>query len=96
VRVIVRELLTALVLGLGTGAAVWALVAVVTGDGVASTIAGLSACGTICLGTVFGVLTPLALDRLGVDPAVATTPFVTTVNDVVGSTIIIVVALMVL
>lgn len=31
-----------------------------------------------------GILIPLALDRLGVDPAVSSGPFVTTVTDVVG------------
>jgi magnesium transporter len=31
-----------------------------------------------------GILIPLALDRLGIDPAVSSGPFVTTVTDVVG------------
>ena len=31
-----------------------------------------------------GILIPLGLNRLGVDPAVASGPFVTTVTDVVG------------
>ena len=31
-----------------------------------------------------GILIPLALDRLGVDPAVSSGPFVTTVTDIVG------------
>lgn len=33
---------------------------------------------------VSGILIPLALDKLGIDPAVASTAFVTTVTDVVG------------
>jgi len=32
----------------------------------------------------FGTLIPLALDRLKVDPALATGPFVTTLNDIFG------------
>ncbi len=35
-------------------------------------------------GRLGGILIPLALDRLGRDPAVASSPFVTTVTDVVG------------
>ena len=31
-----------------------------------------------------GILIPLALTRLGVDPAVSSGPFVTTITDVVG------------
>ena len=36
-------------------------------------------------GALGGILIPIALDRLGYDPAVASTPFVTTVTDVVGN-----------
>ena len=31
-----------------------------------------------------GILVPLTLNRLGVDPAVSSGPFVTTVTDIVG------------
>jgi magnesium transporter len=34
--------------------------------------------------SVFGAFIPLALDRLKVDPAVATGPFITTMNDILG------------
>jgi len=33
---------------------------------------------------VSGILIPIALDRVNIDPAVASTAFVTTVTDVVG------------
>jgi magnesium transporter len=33
---------------------------------------------------MFGTVIPLALDRLKVDPALATGPFVTTLNDIFG------------
>jgi magnesium transporter len=36
-------------------------------------------------GALGGILIPLTLDRLGKDPAVASSPFVTTVTDVVGN-----------
>lgn len=36
-------------------------------------------------GALGGILIPLTLDRLGYDPAVASSPFVTTVTDVVGN-----------
>ena len=50
----------------------------------------------MALGTMFGVLTPLILERVGADPAVATSPFVTTMNDLLGSTLIIGATLLVL
>jgi len=33
---------------------------------------------------MFGTVIPLVLDRLKVDPALATGPFVTTLNDIFG------------
>jgi len=33
---------------------------------------------------VFGTLIPLLLDKYKIDPALATGPFITTINDVVG------------
>jgi magnesium transporter len=39
---------------------------------------------TLLVAAIGGVLVPLALDRAGVDPAIASGPFVTTITDVVG------------
>jgi magnesium transporter len=38
----------------------------------------------IILAAILGTLIPLVLDKYGIDPAVATGPFITTLNDVVG------------
>ncbi|MBC7920816.1 MAG: magnesium transporter [Ferruginibacter sp.] len=38
----------------------------------------------VLLSSFMGTLTPLALDRLGVNPAVASGPFITTTNDLIG------------
>ena len=38
----------------------------------------------IIIAAILGTLIPLVLDKYGVDPAVATGPFITTMNDVVG------------
>lgn len=46
--------------------------------------AGLSLFAVIVLAAVIGVATPLMLDRIGVDPALATGPFITTSNDIIG------------
>jgi magnesium transporter len=31
-----------------------------------------------------GTITPLVLDKFNIDPALATGPFITTINDIVG------------
>lgn len=38
----------------------------------------------ICFAAIFGTLIPLVLDKYDIDPALATGPFITTLNDVVG------------
>jgi magnesium transporter len=47
-------------------------------------VMGLAMVCVLVAGALGGILIPLALDRAGVDPAVASGPFVTTVTDVVG------------
>jgi magnesium transporter len=83
-RVIVRELLVGLVNGIAfaviTGVAAWAWFRV-PGLGVVIALAMLCNLVAAALG---GILIPLGLNRLRVDPAVASSPFVTTVTDVVG------------
>ena len=83
-RVIVRELLVGLVNGLAfaviTGVAAWAWFKV-PGLGV---VIGLAMICNMLAAALGGILIPLGLHRLKFDPAVASSPFVTTVTDVVG------------
>ncbi|HEY0224268.1 MAG TPA: magnesium transporter [Pseudolabrys sp.] len=83
-RVIVRELLVGLLNGIafavitGIAAYVWFKV---PGLGV---VIGLAMICNMIAAAAGGILIPLGLHRLKVDPAVASSPFVTTVTDVVG------------
>jgi magnesium transporter len=83
-RVVLRELLVGLVNGLAfaviTGVAAWAWFKV---PGLGFVI-GLAMICNLLAAAMGGILIPLALHRLGKDPAVASSPFVTTVTDVVG------------
>src|SRR5206468_11398681 len=83
-RVIVRGLLVGLVNGLAfaviTGVAAWAWFKV-PGLGI---VIGLAMICNLLAAALGGILIPLALHRLKFDPAVASSPFVTTVTDVVG------------
>ena len=83
-RVIVRELLVGLVNGFAfaviTGVAAWAWFRV-PGLGI---VIGLAMLCNLIAAALGGILIPLGLNRLRVDPAVASTPFVTTITDVVG------------
>jgi len=83
-RVIVRELMVGILNGLafavitGVAAAAWFKV---PGLGV---VIGLAMICNLIAAALGGILIPLALYRLGRDPAVASSPFVTTVTDIVG------------
>jgi magnesium transporter len=83
-RVIVRELLVGLVNGVafavitGVAAVAWFRI---PGLGV---VIGLAMMCNLAAAALGGILIPLGLHRLRVDPAVASSPFVTTVTDVVG------------
>lgn len=83
-RVIMRELLVGLLNGIafaiitGIAAYVWFKV-----PGLGFVI-GLAMICNLVAAAAGGVLIPLVLHRLRVDPAVASSPFVTTVTDVVG------------
>jgi magnesium transporter len=83
-RIIRRELLVGLLNGMvfatimGAVAALWFNV---TDLGLVIALAMVTVLAAAALG---GILIPLVLARLGVDPAVSSGPFVTTVTDVVG------------
>jgi magnesium transporter len=83
-RVIVRELLVGLLNGIAfaviTGVAAYFWFDV-PGLGI---VIGLAMICNLLAAALGGILIPLALNRCGFDPAVASSPFVTTVTDVVG------------
>jgi magnesium transporter len=83
-RVVRRELIVGLLNGLAF-AAIMACVAVAWyGPAQIGIVIGLAIIVTLAAAAAGGVVVPLALERLGVDPAVASGPLVTTITDVVG------------
>lgn len=83
-RIVRRELVVGLLNGIAF-AVVMGLVAWIW-FGVASLapVIGLALIVTLVCAALGGIVIPIVLDRLDVDPAVASGPFVTTVTDVVG------------
>jgi magnesium transporter len=49
-----------------------------------ATVIGFSVAGICLWGTVVGSMLPLVFDRFGVDPGIASSPFVATFVDVTG------------
>ncbi|MCC6213983.1 MAG: magnesium transporter [Polyangiaceae bacterium] len=83
-RVLLRELAQGLILG-SMLAALGATRVLASGDGLelALVVAATLVC-IVVMGCVVGGMMPLALSRLGLDPATSSTPFIATLVDVLG------------
>ena len=83
-----RPILKELLVGLGNGAAIGAITAIIvgfwTGQWVLAGILLLAMCGNLVIAGVAGGVVPLILERLGFDPAVSSSIFVTMFTDTGG------------
>jgi magnesium transporter len=82
-RVVGREIGLALALGATMGAVVWAVAAFRT-DVTVAIITAASMVIAVLIASLVGITIPFALDRFGLDPATASSPFVTSVADIMG------------
>jgi len=95
-RVLSREMLQGLVLGVLL-ASVGIGRALLEGDSLRFTLLiGVTIVCIVVLGCVAGAMTPLALHRAKVDPATSSTPFISTMVDVLGIVIYLTLAQMLL
>jgi magnesium transporter len=83
-RIIRREVLVGVLNGLAFAVIVGAVAAFWFDVNDLGLVMGLAMVTVLAAGALGGILIPLLLTRLGVDPAVSSGPFVTTVTDVVG------------
>jgi magnesium transporter len=83
-RIVRRELLVGLVNGLSFAVIMGTISAVWFGVADLGIVIGLALLTVLVAAAMGGILIPLVLERLGVDPAVSSGPFVTTITDVVG------------
>jgi magnesium transporter len=86
-RVLTRELLVGVTLGLVVGALGFAR-ALFASEGVDSLpfamVVSVSIVAVVTVGSLVGSLLPLLIQRIGLDPAVSSTPFIASLSDVVG------------
>jgi magnesium transporter len=80
---IAKEALVAVVNGLVLSAIIYGI-AYIFDSSTLGLVVSLSLFTVIMFAAVFGTLIPLMLDRYRIDPALATGPFITTLNDVLG------------
>jgi magnesium transporter len=83
-RHLLRELGTALVVGLCIAVGMIGISFAFSGDLGVSLVLGMTMIVVVLFAAMAGTGMPLLLERLGVDPAVASGPFITTANDMVS------------
>ncbi|WP_110113514.1 magnesium transporter [Bacillus sp. CGMCC 1.16541] len=83
-KLIVREAGTGFITGGSCGVLVTLVVYVWQGDFFLGLLVGISIFITLIVATLAGSLVPLLMDRLNIDPAVASGPFITTINDLIS------------
>ncbi|MBU5595127.1 magnesium transporter [Amphibacillus sp. MSJ-3] len=83
-RMIKRELSAGFILGLICMVAVTILISIIYGNWILAVIVGISILCTLTVSTVVGFIVPLIINKLKFDPAIASGPFITTLNDILG------------
>lgn len=91
-EVLFNEAKTGVLLGGVSGIVVFGIVMVLYQDWVLSIIVGLSIFFSIIISAVIGTLIPDIIVKLKFDPAVASGPFITTINDTLGLLIYFIIA----
>ncbi|ATP39133.1 magnesium transporter [Solibacillus sp. R5-41] len=81
-RLILRELGTGVIMGLVSGALVVGVIFIWKQTLIIGLLVGAAICCSIIVATLAGSFIPLLMHKMGVDPAVASGPFITTLNDV--------------
>lgn len=81
-RLILREISTGLIMGLISGAVVVGIIYLWKQELIIGLLVGAAICCSILVATLAGSFIPLIMHKLGIDPAVASGPFITTLNDV--------------
>ncbi len=83
-KIILREAGTGFITGLTCGVLITLVVYFWKGDLFLGCLVGISIFITLIVATLAGSLVPLIMHRLNIDPAVASGPFITTINDIIS------------
>jgi magnesium transporter len=83
-RVVIRELGAGVLNGIGLALVLGLAGTLIFGDVMLGVVLGLAMVANQIVAALGGVLVPLAMNRIGMDPALASGTFVTTMTDVMG------------
>ncbi|WP_088105723.1 magnesium transporter [Halalkalibacter urbisdiaboli] len=82
IRLVLRELRVGIIIGITCGILISFIAFFWRQDLVLGLVVGSSLLLTLIIGTLAGTIIPLTLYRFGIDPAVASGPLITTLNDI--------------
>ena len=83
-RLVLRELLVGIMLGIVCGALISVIAYIWQGSFTLGLVVGASLIATLIIGTLAGTVIPLILNKFKVDPAIASGPLITTINDILS------------
>ena len=81
---ILKELKIGLLNGVVCGVLIYFVASIWQGDPKLGIVIGLAMVSVVLIASTVGAIVPLFLKKLNIDPAIATGPFVTTSNDILG------------
>nr|WP_286313594.1 magnesium transporter [Mammaliicoccus lentus] len=84
VRHALHESASGFISGLVCSLILFSIIVILYGQPLLATIVGISLTTAMTVGTTIGSLIPLFMNKIGIDPAVASGPFITTINDIVS------------
>ncbi|MGP1909862.1 magnesium transporter [Metabacillus sp. JX24] len=84
VKLVFRELRVGLIIGLTCGVLIAGIAYVWQGNPILGIVVGSSLVVTLIIGTLAGTVIPLILHKFKIDPAVASGPLITTLNDILS------------
>ncbi|AXF57105.1 magnesium transporter [Salicibibacter kimchii] len=79
-----REFKTGMMIGLASAIAIVILIYFLYGNTMLAVVVAVSIFLSLSLATVIGAIFPLIINKLKLDPAIASGPFITTINDILG------------
>src|SRR5699024_9167261 len=83
-RLLLREATTGLITGSVCGALLVIVIYLWKGELFLGILVGISILITLIVATLSGSIIPIFMDKMKVDPAVASGPFITTINDIIS------------
>ena len=84
VRVALKDLLTGIVTGLICGSILFVIISLFFHEPMIGVVVAISLFVAMSFATLSGTFIPILMSKLKVDPAVASGPFITTINDIIG------------